>query len=42
MNIQKLRRLNDYLETIDKTIFEMKKKELVELEKNLRTYSENN
>ena len=42
MNIQKLKRLNDYLETIDKTIFEMKKKELVELEKNLKIYLENN
>ena len=37
MNIEKLRRLNDYLETIDKTIFEMNKRELVELEKNLKT-----
>ena len=36
MNIQKLKRLNDYLETIDKTIFKMNKKELVELEKNLK------
>ena len=42
MNIQKLKRLNDYLETIDKTIFDMNKKELVELEKNLKTYSQNN
>ena len=37
MNTEKLKRLNNYLETIDKTIFKMNKKELVELEKNLKT-----
>ena len=33
--LEKLRRLNDYLETLEKDLFSMNKKELLELNKNL-------
>lgn len=33
--LEKLKRLNDYLETLEKNLFDMNKKELLELNKNL-------
>ena len=33
--LEKLKRLNDYLETLEKDLFDMNKKELLELNKNL-------
>jgi len=34
--LEKLKRLNNYLETLEKDLFDMNKKELLELNKNLR------
>jgi|LUMQ01.1.fsa_nt_gb hypothetical protein len=34
--LEKLRRLNDYLETLEKDLFSMNKKELLELNKKIR------
>ena len=36
MNISKLRKLNDYLESLDKTLFDMNNKELKELNAKLK------
>ncbi len=34
--LEKLRRLNDYLETLEKDLFSMNKKKLLELNKKIR------
>jgi len=34
--LEKLKRVNDYLETLEKDLFSMNKKELLELNKNLK------
>tara|TARA_B100000424_G_C22567490_1_gene320521 strand:+ start:184 stop:306 length:123 start_codon:yes stop_codon:yes gene_type:complete len=36
--LEKLKRLNDYLETLEKDLFSMNKKELLEFNKNLKTF----